>query len=169
MLPELRQQGIYPEAEDAGVPQESAAFKVLTGGFQVRLLHEAGHLAPAPVVERLPCLDVAETGLGTARRDATGDQIPFLGQLSGMVHGLDEGGFILDQVVGGHDHQHAVLSMGLGKGKRGMGDGRSRIAALRLQQIVRLMTLAQAGFGQLVLTGEIMFAVGDGHYGAAAR
>src|SRR5690606_9340466 len=101
--------------------------------------------------------------------DPTGDQETVAGQHRRMFNGLSESGFVVDQVVRRHHHQHGLGAMtGLCR-KRGVGYGSGGVAAFRFKQEMGLVMPVHPCFGQLILAGEVMFAVGDRHYGAAAR
>src|SRR5207248_8951208 len=98
MFLERGQHRLGGEAEHAGVPGIAARAYELLGGREVRLLHEALHLA-GHLTELVARLDIAEAGLRPRRLDAEGDQPSLLGKLSRFADRSDERLLILDQMI----------------------------------------------------------------------
>ena len=89
------------EKEHAAVPEVVPRGHELLGALQLRLLHEAGHLARTAVVECRTLLDVAISGFRGVWNDAEGRQAAVGHGLHAFGDGGVECGYVAYQVVGG--------------------------------------------------------------------
>ena len=130
---ELVEEGAGAKHEDAAVPEVAARLQVARRSLPVGLLHEG--LDDEGVIEarqRVAAADVAVAGVRPGRRDAEQHEPARRGHLARPSHGGDEARLVLDDVVGGHQHQDA-LGIVCGHQKRGDSGCRGGVAGHRLE------------------------------------
>ncbi|PAV69687.1 hypothetical protein WR25_22254 [Diploscapter pachys] len=152
------QYGADAQAEHAGIPQVSATFEVALGGLGVRLFNEAGDPKSAGC-QRLALFDIAEAGFGAGRQQAEGGQPALPGERHGLAHSGLESLLVLDQVVGRHYQQQAILAVLFGAVQRCSSDGGGGVTAHWLENEIVGYALG-ANLAIFVLGAEYHLTVG---------
>ena len=96
--------------EDAAVPVIVAAGEIALGHVQRRLLDETIHIERT-CAQLGAALDIAVTGFRRGRHDAKGHQLALLGKHHRLIHGGMKGRYVLNHLIGRHDHQDGVAAL----------------------------------------------------------
>jgi hypothetical protein len=141
--------------EIAAVPQIPFCH-VIRSGRGIRLLHERLDDASRCAIELLAGTDVAVARRWISRLDAEGDNPSLGGGGGGALAGRTEFIRFADDVVG-CQHQHEGIVIAFGREHGGDRDGRTRIAAHRLEHDVGL----DAALAQLLGHDKAEIGIGN--------